>query len=159
MKTFGNTPCRYFLWPILAVCSLQIAWAGPFGVYQRGTVVRMHMGDCLPSRHALMVTMSGSTAPMGSDVCPEYTLVSDKVVYVIVGRSAEDLVPLADVIDFRLRKNEIAVRLDDARHESKFSIKDMMLRSEWEMVRKHVAYELSTPESREDSVAAGDGRK
>lgn len=58
------------------------------------------------------------------------TLISDKVVFVIVGKSSDQLVPLADVVDFRLHNNELAVRLDDTKRESKFCIKEMVLRSE-----------------------------
>lgn len=97
------------------------------------------------AHHGFVAAMGGGQAQMLPDACPEYTLVSDKVVYVIVGRSSNQLIPLADVIDFRLHRNEMAVRIDDARHESKFSIKEMVLRSEWDMVQKHIADQLSTP--------------
>jgi hypothetical protein len=122
------------------------------GTYQHGTVVRMRMGECLPSHHGFMQAFGQPQSQMGEEVCPEYTLVSDKVVYVIVGRSANQLVPLADVIDFRLHNNEMAVRLDDAKRESKFAIKEMVLRSEWDMVQRHIADQLSNP-SHEDSAA------
>lgn len=95
-----------------------------------------------------MAAMGGpaaQAAEMAAETCPEYTLVSDKVVYVIVGRSSNQLIPLADVIDFRLHNNEMAVRVDDAKHEIKFSIKEMVLRSEWDLVQKHIADQLSTP--------------
>lgn len=103
------------------------------------------MTDCLPAHRGFMMSMSGGAAPMGSEVCPEYTLLSDKVVFVIVGRSSDQLIPLADVIDFRLHNNELAVRLDDARKENKFGIKEMILRTEWDMVQKHLTEELSNP--------------
>lgn len=93
-------------------------------------------------------------AEMAAEQCPEYTLVSEKVVYVIVGRSSNQLIPLADVIDFRLHNNEMAVRVDDAKHESKFSIKEMILRSEWDMVQKHLADQLSRPPRATESAAA-----
>jgi len=130
---------------IVAVCGLQAAQAQAFGVYQHGTVVRMRMGDCMASRHGFMVAMSGAPAPMTADACPEYTLVADKVVFVIVGRSSNQLIPLADVIDFRFHNSELAVRIDDARRESKFGIKEMILRSDWDLVQKHVADQLNTP--------------
>jgi hypothetical protein len=133
---------RYGMWIALMVCLAHSAWAG---VYQHGTVVRMRMTDCLPAHHGFMMAMSGSAAQMGPEVCPEYTLVSDKVVFVIVGRSSDQLIPLADVIDFRLHNNEMAVRVDDARRENKFGIKEMVLRTEWDLVQKHVAEQLSTP--------------
>src|SRR6201982_1087052 len=121
MKTkTAETKCtRYGLWAVLLICLVPRAWAG---VYQHGTVVRMRMTDCLPAHHGFMMAMSGPAAQIGPEVCPEYTLVSDKVVFVIVGRSADQLIPLADVVDFRFNKNELAMRLDDARHESKFTI-------------------------------------
>jgi hypothetical protein len=30
------------------------------------------------------------------------------------------------------------VRLDDAKHESKFGIKEMILRGEWDLMQKHI---------------------
>lgn len=134
---------RHILWPILAVCSLQVCSAAQLGVYQHGTVVRMRMGDCLAPRHGFMVAFGGPAAATVPEACPEYTLVSEKVVFVIVGRSSEQLVPLADVVDFRMQNTELAVRVDDARHESKFGIKEMILRSQWDMVQKHLSSELN----------------
>lgn len=68
------------LWLVLACCSVSNAWAG---IYQHGTVVRMRMGDCLPTRHGFMVAFGGQSAQAAAEVCPEYTLISDKVVLVI----------------------------------------------------------------------------
>ena len=79
------------------------------------------------------------------EACPEYTLVTDKVVFLIVGKSSNQLVPLAEVVDFRFEKKELAVRVDDARHESKFAIKEMTLRSEWELIQRHIENELDSP--------------
>lgn len=141
---YGMWDCG--LWAVLMVCLVPSAWAG---IYQHGTVVRMRMADCQPAHHGFMMAMSGPAAQMGPEVCPEYTLVSDKVVFVIIGRSADQLIPLADVIDFRLHNNEMAVRVDDARKESKFGIKEMILRTEWDMVQKHITEEMSTPHLRE----------
>jgi hypothetical protein len=75
--------------------------------------------------------------------CPKYTLVTDKVVFVIVGKSSNQLVPLAEAIDFRFQKKELAVRVDDARHESRFAIKEMTLRSEWELLQRHIEDQLN----------------
>ena len=151
MTKSAETKCtRYGMWIALMICLVPSAWAG---VYQHGTVVRMRMTDCQPAHHGFMMAMSGSATPMGPEVCPEYTLVSDKVVFVIVGRSSDQLIPLADVIDFRLHNNEMAVRVDDARRENKFGIKEMILRTEWDMVQKHVAEELTkTPRSSESNL-------
>ena len=144
MKLFPNPrSVRFFLWPILAVCSLQNAWAGPIGIYQHGTVVRMQMGDCSLSPPGFMATFGAPAGRMAPEACPEYTLISDKVVFVIVGRSAGQLVPLADVIDFRLHNKEMAVRIDDAKHEVRFSIKEMILRSDWDLVQKHITNQLN----------------
>jgi len=77
--------------------------------------------------------------------CPEYTLVSDKVVFVIVGKSSNQLVPLAEIVDFRFHNNQLAVRVDDARRECKFVIKEMTLRSQWELVQKHIEERLKNP--------------
>jgi len=151
MKTkTAETKCtRCGLWAVLLICLMPSAWAG---VYQHGTVVRMRMTDCLPAHHGFMMAMSGPAAQMGPEVCPEYTLLSDKVVFVIVGRSSDQLIPLADEIDFRLHNNEMAVRVDDARRENKFSIKEMILRTEWDMVQKHITEEMNrAPRSSESS--------
>lgn len=141
-KTAETNCTRYGLWLTLMISLVPSAWAG---VYQHGTVVRMRMTDCLPAHHGFMMAMSGPAAPMGPEVCPEYTLLSDKVVFVIVGRSSDQVIPLADVIDFRLHNNEMAVRVDDARRESKFGIKEMILRTEWDMVQKHITDQLNAP--------------
>lgn len=138
-------------WVVLIACCVPLAKAG---VYQHGTVVRMRMGDCLPSHHGFMAAFGPPQSQMGmTEACPEYTLVSEKVVYVIVGQSSDHLVPLADVIDFRMHKNEMLVRLDDAKRESRFAIKEMVLRSEWDMVQKHVADQLTAPARGDDAFA------
>jgi hypothetical protein len=143
---------KHTLCLIVVLCSLQAAMAQQLGIYQHGTVVRMRIGDCLPTHHGFVAAVGGPPAQMFADTCPEYTLVSDKVVFVIVGRSSSQLIPLADVIDFRFHKSELAVRLDDAKHESKFSIKEMMLRSEWDLVQKHRTEQLNAPTTLADGV-------
>lgn len=140
---------KHFFLLLLAACSVPFASAG---IYQQGTVIRMRMGDCLPVHHGFMVAFGGQPAQTAPEVCPEYTLVSDKVVFVIVGSSSDQLVPLADVVDFRFHKNELAMRIDDARHETKFAIKEMILRSEWDLVQKHITDELNSPH-RDSDVA------
>jgi hypothetical protein len=104
----------------------------------------MRMAECTFPPHGFLAAFGAPQGQMLPEVCPEYTLVSDKVVFVIVGRSSNQLIPLADVIDFRFHNNELAVRVDDAKHESKFSIKEMILRSEWDLVQKHIKDELNT---------------
>jgi len=136
----------------LVLSSFQMAWAG---IYQHGTVVRMRMVDCLPVHHGFMVAMSGGVPPQASgDVCPEYTLLSDKVAFVIVGRSSDQLVPLADVVEFRFNKNELALRIDDARHESRFSIKEMILRTDWDLIQKHITDQMANPSRPSDTNVA-----
>jgi hypothetical protein len=119
-------------------CSLPALLTAQIGMYQHGSVVRMHMGDCNGSRHGFMANFGSPAAPVAQDACPEYTLVSDKVVFVIVGKSSGQLVPLAETIDFRYDKNELAIRVDDAKRESKFSIKEMIVRSEWDRLQRHI---------------------
>ena len=128
---------------VFLVCSLPVLLAAQISVYQHGTVIRMHMGDCILAHHGFMVAFGGPSASMAQDSCPEYTLVSDNVVFVIVGRSSNQLIPLAETIDFRLQKSELAVRVDDAKHEAKFAIKEMIVRSEWERVQRHMDDKLT----------------
>src|SRR5215471_15897698 len=136
----------------LVLSSFQMAWAG---IYQHGTVMRMRMVDFLPVHHGFMVAMSGGEPPQASgDVCPEYTLLSDKVAFVIVGRSSDQLVPLADVVEFRFNKNELAMRIDDARHESRFSIKEMILRTDWDLIQKHITDQMANPSRPTDTNVA-----
>ncbi len=150
MTKFVSTKLARFTFGITMTLLASQAWAG---IYQEGTVVRMRMVDCLPIHHGFVSVMSGGGAvPVAPDVCPEYTLVSDKVVFVIVGKSSDQLIPLADVVDFRFNKNELALRLDDARHESKFTIKEMILRTDWELIQKHIKDEIANP-SRDTNVA------
>jgi len=128
---------------LVLVC-MPLAFAAPIGAYQQGTVVRMHMGDCQLMHRGFMNQFGPPQAGV-EDGCPEYTLLTDRVVFVIVGRSSNQLVPLAEVIDFRFQNKELAIRVDDARKESKFVIKEMSLRSQWELLQKHIEYELTDP--------------
>jgi len=130
--------------------------AAQTGIYQHGTVVRMHMGDCILAHHGFMVAFGGPSTPMEQESCPEYTLVSDNVVFVIVGKSSNQLIPLAETIDFRLHKNELAVRVDDAKHETKFTIKEMMVRSEWERVQRHIDEKMRASEVHEAEMKTRD---
>jgi hypothetical protein len=113
----------------------------------------MRMVDCLPVHHGFMVAMGGAPTQMASEVCPEYTLVSEKVVFVIVGKSSDQLIPLADVVDFRFNKNELAMRIDDARRESKFNIKEMILRTDWDLIQKHITDQMANPSRTDTNVA------
>ncbi len=104
----------------------------------KGTVVKMRMADCVMQR-GFMATMSG--VPAAGVTCPEYTVVSDKVVYLVVGRSAEEFIPLAEDMDFLIRKNELVIFSDDEKTKSHFVIQQMTLRSDWdrEEARKELA--------------------
>lgn len=127
----------------LGFCSLTAFLTAQSGIYQHGTVVRMRMSECILVHRGFMAAIGGAPIQAAEELCPEYTLVSDKVVFVIVGKWANQMVPLAEVIDFRFHNNELAVRIDDARHETRFSIKEMTLRSQWELVQKHMDEQLS----------------
>jgi hypothetical protein len=133
-----STVLLAFVW-----ASVSMAVAAPIGSYQHGTVVRMRMGDCMLTHRGFMNQFGPPQAIAVEESCPEYTLVTDKVVFLIVGKSSNQLVPLAEVIDFRLQNKELAVRVDDARKESKFAIKEMTLRSEWDRIQKHIEDRLN----------------
>ena len=101
--------------------------------HQQGTIIRMRMTDCLGPQHGFMAAMSGNGGRVESGAfCPEYVLVADKVVYVITGKSSDQLIPLAEITRFRMQKNEMLIRIDDASRESHFHIKAMVLRPEWD---------------------------
>ncbi len=133
---------RVLLMTFLLVCSLPGRLTAQVGIYQRGTVVRMHMGECMPSRHGLVSTLGGGSGPAAQGACPEYTLVSKDVVFLILGKQSTELMPLAQTIDFRLCKNELAIRVDDAKHEAAFTIKEMMVRSEWDRLQRHMERQM-----------------
>jgi hypothetical protein len=134
---------------IFLFCSLPGSLPAQIGIYQHGSVVRMRMGECIPAGHGFMVAFGGPSTAMGPESCPEYTLVSDSVVFVIVGKLSNSLIPLAETIDFRFRKNELAVRVDDAKHEARFAIKEMMIRSEWDRVQRHIEEKMRASEDHE----------
>jgi len=102
--------------------------------HQQGTIIRMRVTDCLGPQHGFISVMSGADKAE-RELCPEYVLVTDAVVYVISGRTADQLLPLAEVTRFRLQKNEMLIRVDDAPKESHFHIKAMALRPEWERMQ------------------------
>jgi hypothetical protein len=120
----------------------------------RGTVIKMRMADCA-AQHGFMVAMSGAPGPIGG-TCPEYTIMSDKVVYVVVGRRAEAFIPLAENMDFLIRKNELVIFSDDEKTKSNFAIQSMTLRADWDkeearkelaakMMERSVNYEVRNP--------------
>jgi hypothetical protein len=139
---------------LLAGCSLVNILHAQIGVYQQGTIVRMRMTECMVER-GFMAALSGGQQPPPPELCPEYTLVASKVVYVIVGKKSNELLPLAEHTDFRFQRNELAVRVDDAKRESRFRIREMVLRPEWERKQRRMQEETRTPASRHaDSALA-----
>jgi hypothetical protein len=96
-----------------------------------GVIIRMRVTDCIAPHHVFMTAMAGPQASTG-ETCPEYVLLTERVVYVIVGKSADQLLPLAETTRFRFQSNEILIRIEDARRESHFHVKAMTLRPEWE---------------------------
>jgi hypothetical protein len=133
----------------LLLCSLPHLLPAQIGIYQQGTVVRMRMGDCLPIRNGLVAALGVQSAPAAAESCPEYTLVSKNVVFLVVGKPSGQIIPLARAIDFRLHKNELAVRVDDAKRELRFAIREMMIRSEWERLQRHIDWQMRTSEASE----------
>jgi hypothetical protein len=103
----------------------------------KGTVIRMRMAGCVMQngfRASLeMIPMSGMN-------CPEYTVMGSKVVYVVVGRRTEEFIPLAEDMDFTIRKNEIVIFSNDEKAKSRFVIQQMVLRADWdrEQARKEL---------------------
>jgi|SRR5271165_1383140 len=125
---------KRILWLAVVIASLSAMVVAQSGVQRQGTIVRMRMTDCMPADHGFMAMMSGGAAAhVETGVqCPEYVLVTDEVVYAISGKTSDDLLPLAESTYFRLQKNEMLIRVDDAPKESHFRIKAMMMRSDWE---------------------------
>lgn len=111
---------------VLAVFPSALAQRWAF----KGTVVKMEMTECI-AQHGFMAAMSGTT-PAPSSNCPEFTVLSDKVVYVVVGKHSEQFMPLAEEVIFQLRKNELLVFSDDEKEQARFAIRRMVLRADWE---------------------------
>ena len=112
---------------LIVYCAALLAQSAP----QQGTIVRMNMMPC-DAKQGFMAAMSGGGKVDAAMLCPEYVLVSEKVAYVIRGRSSETLLPLAEVTRFRLQKNEKPIRIEDAAKESHSRIRAMMLRQDRE---------------------------
>lgn len=149
---------RIFILIMLCCSSSLIAMADPANS-QQGVIVRMRLVPCPGAQHGFMVAMSGSARVGPQDPCPEYTLLTEKIAYVIIGRASNQLVPLAEVTRFRFQNRELLIRQDDSKHESHFMIKEMMLRSEWERQQKREDEELRAVSRREqESDATTDTR-
>ena len=108
---------------------------------QHGTIIKMRMADCVLTEHGFMAALSGTTRVQTAELCPEYVLLGDQVVYTIIAKSSTDFLPLAEVTKFRFRKNQLLIRIDDAKHETRFEIKAMMLRADWERLHQLQAQE------------------
>lgn len=121
---------RLFFFTILLL--VPVVLCAQSASHMQGTIVRMRMTDCLGPQHGFMAAMSGGAKAEVTGLCPEYVLVADRVVYVINGKSGDQLIPLAESTRFRLQKNEMLIRIDDASKESHFRIKAMVLRPEWD---------------------------
>lgn len=130
----------------LIVCSLVPLLKAEGNMLQHGTIVRMRMAPCQAVQHGLMAALGGtSRQPDPGEICPEYVLVGAKVVYVIVGKTSNTIIPLAETTAFRLQKNELLIRIDDAKRETRFTIREMILRSEWDQVHPSVVEDKDDP--------------
>jgi hypothetical protein len=124
---------KRFVCALISACLLSALAAGQTRIYQKGTVIRMKMAQCMAtSSGGFLAALSGQAPVASGDTCPEYTLVSDRVVYVVVAKSSNELIPLADDLEIRLQKNEILVHLDDTTKEIRLSVRAMTLRDEWQ---------------------------
>ena len=130
----------------LTCLCLSALLAAQTGGYKRGTVTRMHMGDCMLTHHGFISTAGGGGGMQGQESCPEYTLMTNDAVFVIVGKSSTQLIPLTETLEFRFHKNELDVRVDDAKREIKFAIKEMMVRQDWERRQHHIEEEMRLSE-------------
>src|SRR5579859_8201638 len=96
-------------------CMLALAFPGYLSAqshsHQQGTIVRMRLTDCMGPQHGFMAAMSGDRTVEAGTQCPEYVLVGDRVVYVISGKTSDQLIPLAEVTRFRIQKNELLIRV------------------------------------------------
>lgn len=127
--------------------------------HQQGTVVRMRMANCIGPQHRLMAALSGEGRAPTGELCPEYVLVTDKVVYTIIGKESDQLVPLAEITRFRFQNNEMLIRIDDANRESRFRVREMTLRPEWERKQRLAEEEeAGGPPRRLDAGIMMDGR-
>jgi hypothetical protein len=143
---------KHMLFCILAL-AFPVVVAAQTHSHQQGTIVRMRMTDCLGPQHGFMAAMSGASKVETGALCPEYVLVGDKVVYLISGKTSDQLVPLAEVTRFRLQKNELLIRIDDAAKESHFHIKAMVLRPEWDRKQMMVEAEAKATVSDQSDQA------
>ena len=131
---------RWLLLAVLSCSSLPLLLAQT-RTHQQGTIVRMRMVDCISPQHRLMAALSGGRKVPTGELCPEYVLVTDKVVYTIIGKETDQLLPLTEITRFRLQHNEMLIRIDDANRESRFRVREMTLRPEWERQQRRAEEE------------------
>lgn len=143
---------------LVFVCMLPGALVAENKAHDQGTIVRMRMADCLGSPHPLMDALAGSNRVLTGELCPEYVLVADRVVYVIIARNASQLLPLAETTRFHFRNNELLIRIDDARRESRFRVKAMVLRSEWDR-NQQIEQVTGTPAHHMEEAVMRDGQQ
>lgn len=117
-----------------------IGMEGETGWSFKGTVIKMRMADC--AVHPFMAAMSGTPAAIG--LCPEYTIFSDKVVYIVQARRNSMFMPLAEGVEFVIARNELVHPGDDPKNRDRFVIQQMTLRTDWdkEEARKELAYKI-----------------
>jgi hypothetical protein len=140
---------------LVLLCALPMSLIAEDRSPQQGTIVRMRLTECIEAQHPLMDALSGgATRPPSADLCPEYVLVSDKVVFVIVGKTSRQLVPLAETTRFHFQNSEVLIRVDDSRRESKFHVKEMVLRPDWDRYEQ-AADTASSASSHRDLESAG----
>lgn len=139
-----------FIFAFSAAAALQAQANWSF----KGTVIKMRTTDCVNPR-GFMASMSGGVAAAGA-TCPEYTVMSDKVVYIVVGRRSEQFIPLAEDKEFLIRKNQLLIFSEDEKTKSWFAIQQMTLRADWDreeqrkelqakMMERSVNYEVRNP--------------
>jgi hypothetical protein len=142
-----------------SLCALSTALVAESRTREQGTIVRMRMADCVAAQHPFMNALSGSNRGPSGDVCPEYVLVTDKVVYVIVGRTSDQLVPLAETTRFHFQNNEVLIRLDDARRESRFHVKEMVLRETWDRQQQMEDAQATAAHHHAEEALMSDGQQ
>ena len=116
-------------WAIAVVLSIGCVAMGQSRNFH-GTVIQMRMSECT-RQHGFVSAMSG-TQVVSTQACPEYTVMTDNVVYVLVGRKPEEFIPLAEKVTFHVHKSDVVVFSDDEKEQSHFAVRQMVLRQDWE---------------------------
>jgi len=98
----------------------------------RGTVVYMEMSQCTQD-HGFVSAMSGQKV-VTSRACPEYTVMTDKVAYIVVGLKTNQFMPLAEDVTFFINDGDVTVSYQGGKNPSHFKLRRMILRADWERV-------------------------